>query len=158
MGSTPYSWDRTALAAAYDRHSGNVYGLAYAITGRVDVASTLTERVFTQLGTCPAADAERRLLADVHRLAVAWVRQTERPTAALDPTTGDQPPLAQLPHEERAAIRHAYFGGRTYAEIAAGMQLGGGEVAEMMRRGLQRLGAPRRADAMLRPGPDLQAS
>lgn len=157
MGSTPYSWDRAALAAAYDRHAGNVYGLAYAITGRVDIASTLTEQVFTQLAQRPPQDAERRLLADVHRLAVAWVRQTEPPTTTLDPTTGDQPSLAHLPLEERAAIRSAYFGGRTYAEIAAGMQLGGGQVAELMRRGLQRLADPRVAHPLRQP-PNLRAS
>ena len=156
MGSSPHRWDRTTLAAAYDRYGGNVYGLAFAITGRPDVAGTLTQQVFAEVAAGAPHDVERRLLSGIHRLAVAWARHAQVPPANPDLTTGNQTPLAQLPPAERAAIRDAYFGGRTYGEIAAGMHLGNGQVAQLLRSGLLRLSDPAQ-DAGVRSQPDVRA-
>ena len=134
--------DRATLADLYDRHGEAAYGLAYQITGRIDVAGAVTERVFTELArTTGIDDFERRLLSEVHRQSVAWMRQACAPAAHPALTTGDQASLAGLPVDERTAIANAYFAGRTYTEIAAGMQVGSGQVADLLRRGLERLAA-----------------
>lgn len=149
--------DRSTLADLYDQHGEAAYGLAYQITGRVDVAVAVTERVFTELArTSGAEDFQRRLLSEVHRQSVAWMRQVCAPAAHPALTTGDQANLASLPDDERTAIANAYFAGRTYTEIAAGMQVGKGQVADLLRRGLDRLAATR-PDPMNRRRPDLRA-
>ena len=171
MGSTYLPGvDRQTLAELYDRHVHSAYGLAHQITGRADVAAAVTEEVFRDLARTTAPEAfERRLLSEVHRRSVAWMRQAcnpaahpelvPAPSAHPDVTTGDQAGLSALPDDERTAISNAYFFGRTYTEIAAGMQVGTGQVAELLRRGLERLAATQAmpADPMARRMPDVRA-
>ena len=140
MSTLSPSLDRATLARLYDQHGPKAYGLAHQITGRVDVAGALTESAFSTLARhCNVDEFEARLLAEVHRLAVAWVRHSASTAASPSLTTGDQARLADLPEDERVAIANAYFGGSTYTEIAAGMQVGAGQVADLLRRGLSRL-------------------
>lgn len=154
MGQTfTAALDLDTVAQLYDRHAATAYGLAQQLTGRADVAGALTEAVFVELvSTATVADFQRRLLIEIHRRAVAWVRQSGTPAAHPDMAAGEECQLADLPERERAAITNAYFGGSTYNEIAAGMHVGAGQVANLMRRGLQRLaGAQPCADSLPQP-------
>ena len=47
--------------------------------------------------------------------------------------------LSELPKEERAAIRLAYFGGHTYREVAELLSQPEGTVKSRIRNGLRRM-------------------
>jgi RNA polymerase sigma-70 factor (ECF subfamily) len=47
--------------------------------------------------------------------------------------------LAELPDEQRQAVRLAYFEGRTHSEIAAGLAIPLGTVKTRLRLGMGRL-------------------
>lgn len=130
-------WSR-ALGRAYDQHGAAVFGLAERVTRNAEVAARLTVEVFASLHeiTDEATLAEC-VLIDVHRRAVAWVREFQPAT-----TSGlTYEALAVLPRTEREVIAAAYFGGQTYADIAQSLGLQLGQVATLMRIGLRRLSA-----------------
>lgn len=125
-----------ALARAYDEHAPAVYGLARRVTRDDAVAARLTADVFGDLDTItderPLAEC---LLTDVHRRAVAWVRDT----AAVSGISRDEPALSKLPSIQRQVIAAAYFDGMTCMQIAQQFALDLADVVEHMQRGLRRL-------------------
>ena len=165
--------EQGALGECYDQYSSFVFGLARRVIGDRRAAEDVTQDVFlylweradtfdpvrgglrTWLGTLAhrrAVDHVRReearrrrtekvgnqasVAPDVEEMAVAIVT-AERVRAALD----------ELPPEQRAAIQLAYFGGRTYREVAAELEIPEGTAKSRMRLGLARI-----ADVLEREG------
>ncbi|MGZ4713673.1 MAG: sigma-70 family RNA polymerase sigma factor [Acidimicrobiia bacterium] len=157
--------DQSALGECYDQFSSFVFGLARRVIGDRRAAEDVTQDVFlhlweraetfdpargglrTWLGTLAhrrAVDHVRReearrrrqervghqasVAPDVEEMAVAIVT-AERVRAALD----------TLPAEQRAAINLAYFGGKTYREVAAELGIPEGTAKSRMRLGLARI-------------------
>ncbi len=155
-----------ALAEAYRRHGGAVYGLARRVTGDSAEAEDVTQEVFLRLWNQPDRfDAARGtlrsfLLAQCHGRAVDLVRSRtsraarEERVGRGDPGSGyelerevwdlvlaDQVAAAvrQLPDDERDAIELAYFEGHTYREVAALLSQPEGTVKSRIRTGLGRM-------------------
>ena len=163
-----------ALAEAYDRYAGLVYGLARRVLGDDALAEDVTQEVFTLLWQRPERfDPARgslrswlgmlahrrsvdRVRAEVRRargearvdladfavlsvsdvddeLAREWL--AERVAAALD----------QLPAAQREAVVLAYFGDRTYRQVAAELAIPEGTAKSRLRLALAQL------DELLQP-------
>lgn len=159
-------WDEAALEETYRRHGGAVYGLARRVLRDDALAEEVTQEVFVRLWHEPGRfDPERGtmrafLLAQSHRRAVDVVRAEEarrrreerdagagpRHTDGLDRELVDltvaeqvKEALARLPEGERAAIELAYFGGRSYREVAVELDAPEGTVKSRIRNGLRKL-------------------
>ena len=161
-----------ALAEAYRRHAGGVFGLARRILDDVAVAEDIVQEIFLRLWRQPRSfDPDRGslrsyLLAQAHGRAIdAWRadvsrRRREGETAAGVGTVIDvemaaweaavsgmvKRVLAGLPLDERLAIYLAYFRGLTYREVAVLLELPEGTVKSRIRVGLRRM-RERLADA-----------
>jgi RNA polymerase sigma-70 factor, ECF subfamily len=161
-------WREDALAEAYRRHAGAVYGLARRVLGDPTIAEEIVQEVFLRLWNTPERfDPERGslrsfLLAQGHGRAVDLLRadtsrrqreeRDARQTAeggydieheVWDLALADQVKqvMAALPEDERRAIQLAYFGGRTYREVAAALGTPEGTVKSRIRTGLRRMRA-----------------
>lgn len=159
-------YEQRALAEAYRRHGGAVYGLARRVTGDRGDAEDVTQEVFLRLWHAPERfDASRGslrsyLLTQAHGRAVDLVRarvarqgREEREARAVagapydlerevwDLAVADQVgrALEGLPEGERRAIEMAYFDGRTYREVAALLDQPEGTVKSRIRQGLRRM-------------------
>jgi RNA polymerase sigma-70 factor (ECF subfamily) len=159
-------WRQDALAEAYRRHAGAVLGLASRVLLDRALAEDVVQEVFLRLWDRPERfDPERGslrsfLLAQCHGRAVDLVRseesrrareerqQRERAESGYDPErevwdlavagyVGEA--LGQLPVGEREAIELAYFGGKTYREVARILGEPEGTVKSRIRTGLRRL-------------------
>jgi RNA polymerase sigma-70 factor (ECF subfamily) len=155
-----------ALAEAYRRHAGAVYALSKRLLADATLAEEVVQEVFLRLWRNPDRfDHERGtlrsyLLAHSHGRAVDLLRsevsrrtreeRDARRTAesgydleleVVDLAVGErvQAALAGLPAGERQAIALAYFGGRTYREVAEMLDQPEGTVKSRIRAGLQRL-------------------
>jgi RNA polymerase sigma-70 factor (ECF subfamily) len=155
-----------ALAEAYRRHAGAVFGLARRLLGDVSLAEEVAQEVFLRLWNHPEKfDHERGtlrsfLLAQCHGRSVDLLRSETsrrrreerdvRRTAeagydleheVLDLTQAERVKAAldQLPDQERHAISLAYFGGHTYREVASILDQPEGTVKSRIRAGLRRL-------------------
>lgn len=136
-GTPPEEWS-LRLGRSYDEHGAAVFGLAEKVTRNADVAARLTAEVFAALrSVTDEATLAECVLTDVHRRAVAWVREFQPQNRSE--LTHDA--LAVLPRTEREVIAAAYFGGQTYADIAQTLGLQLGQVTTLMRNGLHRLSA-----------------
>ena len=120
-----------ALAEAYRRHGGSVFGLARRLlyegrAGRsVDVLrSDGARRAREERDARTTAEAGYDIEHEVTDMATA-----DQVRRALD----------ALPPPERQAIELAYFGGRTYREVAAALHEPEGTVKSRIRAGLKRL-------------------
>jgi RNA polymerase sigma-70 factor (ECF subfamily) len=162
--------DERALAAVYDQHAGLVYGLARRVTRDEHLAQDVTQDVFAYLWEVPErVDLERGTLRSylavvAHRRAVDEVRRSERRTrsessaAVEDVVTGPEPDvvenaavawtkhriatvLAQLPEEQRTALRLAYFDGQTYVQVAHTLGIPEGTAKSRLRLALTKLRA-----------------
>ncbi len=160
--------DQRALAMVYDRHAGLVYGLARRVSHDEQLARDVTQEVFTYLWELPdrvdlARGPLRSYLAVVaHRRAVDEVRRSERrrrtEKAHAVPDLQDGPEndvvdaaardwsrerlaavLAQLPDDQRAALRLAYYEGQTYVEVARTLGIAEGTAKSRLRLALARL-------------------
>jgi RNA polymerase sigma-70 factor (ECF subfamily) len=161
-------WREDALAEAYRRHAGAVYGLARRVLNDPTIAEEIVQEVFLRLWNTPEKfDPERGslrsfLLAQAHGRAVDMVRadtsrrqreeRDARQTAeggydieheVWDMAVADQVRQAMsiLPEEERQAILLAYFGGHTYREVAVKLGAPEGTVKSRIRTGLKRMRA-----------------
>jgi RNA polymerase sigma-70 factor (ECF subfamily) len=155
-----------ALAEVFRRHAGAVYGLARQVLGESAMAEEVVQEVFLRLWYEPERfDPERGslrafLLAQAHGRAVDVLRsdtsrrrreerEARRATGSgydiehevWDLAVAEQvkEAVAGLPQDERRAIELAYFGGRTYREVAAVLGAPEGTVKSRIRTGLRRL-------------------
>jgi len=157
--------DPGALSDLYDQFGSYVFGLAVRVLGDRHAAEDVTQEVFLSLWERPEAfePARGRLRTFLgtlaHRRAVDVVRREEarRRRAARDAATATPIPdvgelamaivtaeqvraeVSRLPDEQRAAIELAYFGGRTYRQVAAELGIPEGTAKSRMRLGLGRI-------------------
>jgi RNA polymerase sigma factor (sigma-70 family) len=154
-----------ALGEVYDRYVDVVYGVAMTVTADPDAADGVTHEVFLGLWRHPerfdpCGGPLRPWLAMLsHRRAVESVR--DRTTGqgrdlrsansfarVLDideiahsvlNTEEVRAALGALPEDERAAIRLAYFGGKTYRQVAAELDVADDIVKARIDRGLRHM-------------------
>jgi len=123
----------------------------------VTAAEEVIQEVFLRLWHRPEKfDPERGslrsfLLAQAHGRAVDLLQATagyDLEHEVWDLTVADhvKEALSDLPDDERRAIELAYFGGRTYREVAALLDQPEGTVKSRIRAGLKRM-RPRLADS-----------
>ena len=157
--------DPSALSDLYDQFGSYVFGLAARVIGDRHAAEDVTQEVFLSLWERPEAfePARGRLRTFLgtlaHRRAVDVVRREEarRRRAAREAATRTPIPdvgelamaivaaeqvraeVGRLPSEQRAAIELAYFGGRTYRQVAEELGIPEGTAKSRMRLGLGRI-------------------
>jgi len=161
-------WHDDALAEVFRRHAGAVFALARRVLGDPGRAEEIVQEVFVRLWNQPERfDPERGslrsfLLAQTHGRSVDVVRSDsarqerearEARSAAesgydlehevWDLAVADRvrEAVLTLPEEERRAIELAYFGGRTYREVAVVLGAPEGTVKSRIRSGLKKLRA-----------------
>lgn len=161
-------FQQDALAEAYRRHGGAVFGLAKRLVNDHARAEEVVQEVFLRLWNQPDRfDPERGtlrsfLLAHAHGRSVDMIRAdaSRKAREERDASTSPEPgydiahevwdlalaghvreALERLHPGERAAIELAYFGGRTYREVADELGEAEGTVKSRIRTGLKRLRA-----------------
>jgi RNA polymerase sigma factor (sigma-70 family) len=165
--------DPGALTEMYDQFGSYVFGLAARVIGDRRAAEDVTQDVFLSLWERPDAfDPDRGRLRTfmgtlAHRRAIDLVRREEarrRRTAREANTVTPIPDVdelaiaivtaehvrvevEQLPADQREAIELAYFGGRTYRQVAEELGIPEGTAKSRMRLGLRRI-----ADALAAKG------
>jgi RNA polymerase sigma factor (sigma-70 family) len=154
-----------ALNEIYDQFSSFVYGLALRVIGDARAAEDVSQDVFVTVWERPGAfDPDRGSLRTwlgtlAHRRAVDHVRREEarrrraikdaaRPVStpdveemALALVTAERvrSALETLPDEQRRAIHLAYFGGKTYRQVAEVLGIPEGTAKSRLRLGLRRI-------------------
>jgi RNA polymerase sigma-70 factor (ECF subfamily) len=159
-------YHQEALAEAYRRHAGAVYGLARRLLSDDAVAEEIVQEVFLRLWDQPEKYDPGRgslrsfLLAGCHGRSVDMLRSDAarrrreerdlRRTAeggydleheVWDLTIAEtmRAALAVLPDGERRAIELAYWGGHSYREVAELLDQPEGTVKSRIRAGMKRL-------------------
>lgn len=159
-------YHQDALAEAYRRHAGAVFGLARRLLSDAALAEEIVQEVFLRLWNDPdkfdpgRGSLRSYLLAQCHGRSVDLLRSETsrrrreekdlRRTAEAgydlerevwDLALADQvrEALDALPEGEREAIRLAYLGGHTYREVAGMLDEPEGTVKSRIRSGLKRL-------------------
>ena len=161
-------YHQSALAEAYRRNGGAVYGLAKRLLSDHARAEEVVQEVFLRLWNTPDRfDAERGtlrsyLLAQTHGRAVDVIRSDVARRKREERESREQAEggydigrevwdialaghvreaMDVLTEGERDAIELAYFGGRTYKEAADELGEAEGTVKSRIRVGLKRLRA-----------------
>ncbi|MEO6123051.1 MAG: sigma-70 family RNA polymerase sigma factor [Ilumatobacteraceae bacterium] len=159
-------YKQAALAEAYRRHAGAVFGLAKRLLNDHAQAEEVVQEVFLRLWNNPDRfDPDRGslrsfLLAHSHGRSVDALRSNtsrrrredrdahltadsgydlDREVWDLALATQVREALENLHDGERAAIEMAYFGGLTYREVAEQLGEAEGTVKSRIRVGLKRL-------------------
>ena len=159
-------FQQDALAEAYRRHAGAVFGLARRLLTDHARAEEIVQEVFVRLWNEPGRfDPERGtmrsfLLANAHGRAVDLIRseasrrrREERESAQTADAGYDiarevwdlalaghvRDAMETLEEGERSAIELAYFGGLTYREAAEQLGEAEGTVKSRIRSGLKKL-------------------
>jgi RNA polymerase sigma factor (sigma-70 family) len=157
--------DETALREVYDQYASFVYGIAARVIGDPRAAEDVSQDVFVGFWERPAAfDPARGSLRTwlgtlTHRRAVDHVRREEarrrraareagRALAAPDVEematallTAERVRAAVdvLPEEQRRAVQLAYFGGKTYRQVADVLGIPEGTAKSRLRLALRRI-------------------
>jgi RNA polymerase sigma-70 factor (ECF subfamily) len=159
-------YHQDALAEAYRRHAGAVFGLARRLLADAALAEEIVQEVFLRLWNHPdkfdpgRGSLRSYLLAQCHGRSVDLLRSEtsrrrreendlrrtaeggydlEREIWDLALADHVRDALDTLPEGERQAIRLAYLGGHTYREVAAMLGEPEGTVKSRIRSGLKRL-------------------
>ena len=159
-------YQQPALGEIYRRHAGAVFGLAKRLLDDQAKAEEIVQEVFLRLWNQPERFEPERgslrsyLLAQTHGRSVDMLRsdtsrrrreERDAREAAeggydLDREVWDlalaetvRTALRRLHPGERAAVELAYFGGRTYREVAEELGEPEGTVKGRIRSGLKRL-------------------
>ena len=156
--------DQLALRAVYDRYAGLVFGLARKVLGDETLAEDVTQEVFVFVWEQPQRFDPLRGSFRSWLGLLAHHRSVDRVRAEVRPTRGEsrvepaehvrrrrrgvddelsgvwvaskvRDAIDQLPPEQRDAVVLAYFGGRTYRQVAieTGHPRGHREVAAAAR-------------------------
>jgi RNA polymerase sigma factor (sigma-70 family) len=167
--------EEAALTEIYDQFASFVYGLALRVIGDARAAEDVVQDVFVGVWERPDAfDPDRGSLRTwlgtlAHRRAVDHVRREEarRRRAIKEASRSDTTPdveemamalvtaervrsaLATLPDDQRRAIQLAYFGGKTYRQVAQVLGIPEGTAKSRLRLGLRRI-----ADVLEHESPD----
>jgi len=157
--------DDRALAEIYDRWFPLVYAVALRLTGDRAAAEDVTQEVFVALWQRPEAYRPERgplraWLATVARnraLDMQRRGQTRQRVAVLMAATPPEPAdaeapviwqtmvkavrtaVADLPEPQREALVLAYFGGRSYREVATELGIAEGTAKSRLRMALRRV-------------------
>ncbi|TQS44099.1 ECF RNA polymerase sigma factor SigK [Cryptosporangium phraense] len=158
--------DDTAFENLYDAVSPRVYGLVLRVVRDPAQAEEVTQEVLVEIWrTSPRFDPARGsasnwILTLAHRRAVDWVRSTQAAAARDHRDASAQTPdydvvaetvdgrlerqqvlrcLRGLTDVQREAIELAYYGGRSYREVAESLDLPLPTVKTRMRDALIRL-------------------
>jgi RNA polymerase sigma-70 factor (ECF subfamily) len=161
--------DADALAAIYDRYASLVHGVARRLLADDAAAEDVTQDVFTHLWRHPdRVDLGRGCLRSylgvlAHRRAVDALRRRTRRSRREERDAHDAPAppsieeavvvsvvsswraahvldaLDRLPEEQRVAVKLAYYGGRTYREVAIELGIPEGTAKSRLRLALNRL-------------------
>jgi len=161
-------YNQDALAEAYRRHAGAVFGLSRRLLNDATLAEEIVQEVFVRLWNDPDKFDPARgslrsyLLAQCHGRSVDLLRSEssrrrreekdlrrsaeagydlEREVWDLALADHVRDALETLPEVEREAIRLAYLGGHTYREVAVMLNEPEGTVKSRIRSGLKRLRA-----------------
>ena len=159
-------YSEVALAEAYRRHGGAVYGLARRVLSNRSEAEDVTQEVFLRLWNAPERfDAARGslrsfLLTQAHARSVDTIRslnaarrrevndahRTARAGYDVAHEAWDvmlseevQRALRELPEDERRAIQLAYFEGHTYVQVAEILGEPEGTIKSRIRNGMRRM-------------------
>lgn len=159
--------DDAALREVYDQYASFVYGLAVRVIGDHRAAEDVSQDVFVSFWERPAAfDPARGSLRTwlgtlTHRRAVDHVRREEarRRRAEREASRAITAPdveematalltaervraaLELLPEEQRRAVHLAYFGGKTYRQVAETLGIPEGTAKSRLRLALRRIAA-----------------
>jgi RNA polymerase sigma factor (sigma-70 family) len=157
--------EEAALNEIYDQFASFVYGLALRVIGDARAAEDVAQDVFVCIWERPDAfDPERGSMRTwlgtlAHRRAVDHVRREEarRRRAIREASRSETTPdveemamalvtaervraaLATLPDDQRRAIQLAYFGGKTYRQVAEVLGIPEGTAKSRLRVGLRRI-------------------
>lgn len=157
--------DEDALRTVIERYGSLVHGVARRIIAETTMAEEVAQDTFLALWRRPGAFDPQRgslqtFLASVARnKAVDLVRRedsirrraeallaesqtmpdTETPAAGIDERHEVVSALKQLTEPQRQALVLAYFGGRTYREVADELEIPEGTAKTRMRDGLKKL-------------------
>lgn len=159
-------YHQDALAEAYRRHAGAVFGLARRLLSEPALAEEIVQEVFLRLWNTPEKFDPGRgslrsyLLAQCHGRSVDLLRsdssrrrreenQLRRAAEAgydvehevWDMAVAEQvhEVIGKLPVNERQAVELAYLGGHTYREVASILSEPEGTVKSRIRAGLKRM-------------------
>ena len=158
------SGDERALGELYAQFSSFVYGLARRVTADATAAQDVTQEVFARVWEHPelfdpSRGSMRAWLGTLtHHRSVDFVRREEasRRRAERDteaPPTIDIEEMATslavaervriavdaLPEDQRRAVRLAYYGGRTYRQVAEELGIPEGTAKSRLRLALRRV-------------------
>ena len=156
-----------ALAEAYRRHAGAVFGLARRLIAQEPLAEEIAQEVFLRLwnhpdrfdpsrGSLRSLPARAEARSGRRHAALRGRKASPRGTGGSGDRRGRLRPgarglvdlataervraaVSSLPDGEREAIELAYFGGHTYREVAALLSEPEGTVKSRIRSGLKRM-------------------